>query len=277
MFMWIMAVLAGSASVGPVLLGYLLTRVPRWQWIFLIAGAGLWVAGSIWHRLVAKGLEPVTIRESGAAGERLSARDLLLSPALWLMGFLVTLDMLASGGILSWTPRLLQIRHGADETVAGLVLTAMTIGMLAGRIVLGVLVSGRLSDRVLLGGSYALAMAAYGALLLVPNQTTAFVLMVVVGAATSAQAPSIYSLATYKFATRAAVACPLVDAIGNLGGFAGPAGLGVLADRFGGLERVIWIAPALGFLLAAVSLGWELIDRWSVRPPSSDATEAVMP
>ena len=99
------------------------------------------------------------------------------------------------------------------------------------------------------------------------NRIAAVLLMALFGAFLSAQAPSVYSLATLKFSERAVVAVPLVDAIGNLGGFPGPMVLGILADRLGSLEGAIWVAPALGSLLPLIAFGWELGDRLSARGP----------
>lgn len=263
MFMWILALLAASAIVGPPVLGYVLTLESRWQVVLAASGAAVWLLGWLWREYLGAELASPAMVESGPI--LLPARNLVLSPTLWLLGLLVILDTLVTGGIVSWTPRLFQIRHGADEAVSGLLLSALTVGTLAGRIFAGSFLSGKVSDRVLMGAAYALAMVAYGVLLVVPSQALGFVLVAITGALLSAQAPCTYSLATMKFAARAAVACPLVDAIGNLGGFPGPAGLGALADRFGGLESVIWILPSLGLVLSLIAFSWEILDRSAQR------------
>lgn len=72
-----------------------------------------------------------------------------------------------------------------------------------------------------------------------------------------------------KFPTRASVAVPLVDDIGTLGGISGPALLGWSAERQGGLEKVIWSIPCLGLTLAAISISWELWERWTGRLPKA--------
>src|SRR5688572_25960952 len=146
MYMWVMAVMAAMASVGPVTLGYLLTRVDNWRTIFFSLAAALWLIGLVLRRI--QGAEPDAIT-TGEEATTLSGRQLLSSPVLWLIGFLVILDNLASGNLLAWTPRLFQIRHGADETRAGLLLTANTVGMLIGRILMGAFVSGKVSERIL--------------------------------------------------------------------------------------------------------------------------------
>ena len=130
---------------------------------------------------------------------------------------------------------------------------------------MGAFVTGKLSDRILLSSCYATGMLVYSLLLLGPSYPVALGLMALQGVFLSAQAPSTYSLTTMKFSTRAAVAVPLVDAIGTLGGITGPALLGWSAEWRGGLEQVIWSIPCLGFALAAISISWEFFDRWTGR------------
>ena len=272
MYMWVMAVMSATASVGPVTLGYLLTRVDNWRMIFFSLAAALGLAGLALRRISGAELDAITTGEGSSA---LSGRQLLSSPILWLIGFLVILDNLASGNLLAWTPRLFQLRHGADETRAGLLLTANTVGMLVGRILMGAFVSSKVSERILLGGCYAAGMVAYAVLLWVPSYPVGIAMMALQGAFLSAQAPTTYSLATHKFPARAAVAVPLVDAIGSIGGFSGPALLGWSAEHVGDLGTVMWIIPCMGLCLAAISLGWEYYDRWAGKrnsaPPAASA------
>jgi MFS family permease len=273
MYMWVMAVMAAMASVGPVLLGYLLTRVGNWRTIFFSLAAALWLVGLVLRKI--QGVDSGTI-PAGEETTALSGRQLLSSPVLWLIGFLVILDNLASGNLLAWTPRLFQIRHGADETRAGLLLTANTIGMLVGRILMGAFVSGKVSERILLGSCYAAGMMAYAVILWVPSYPVGIAMMALQGAFLSAQAPTTYSLTTRKFPARAAVAVPLVDAIGSIGGFSGPALLGWSAEHLGDLGTVMWIIPCMGLFLAAISLGWEYFDRWGGnRKNAPPATSAI--
>jgi nitrate/nitrite transporter NarK len=104
-------------------------------------------------------------------------------------------------------------------------------------------------------------MIVYGLLLAGNNLFAALMLMTLVGALLAAQAPIIYSITSRKFAARAAVAVPLVDAIGSLGGIATPTLIGILADRLGHLDRAIWWALAAGILLSLITLVWQYADR----------------
>jgi len=254
--------MAAMASCGPLILGYLLTRINNWRVIFVALGVIVWAVGALAHRLLPGQL---SILRPAHGPKRLGAIALLTSPALWLIGFLVILDNLASGNLNAWTPRLFQIRYGLDEAQASLLLSANMIGMLTGRIVMGAFVTGKLSDRVLLSTCYTAGMVVYSLLLLGPSYPIALVLMVLQGVFLSAQAPSTYSLTTMKFPDRAAVAVPMVDAIGTVGGIVGPALLGWFAEWHGGLEKVIWAIPCVGLTLAVISVTWELSERWTER------------
>jgi MFS family permease len=271
MFMWVLAMMAAMAACGPLILGYLLTQVVNWRLIFLALGILLWGIGALFYCLLGSQFD--SVKPAHEAG-KMSAQDLLTSPTLWLIGLLVILDNLASGNLNAWTPRLFQIRYSLNEAQAGLLLSANMAGMLTGRIVMGAFVTGKLSDRILLSTCYAIGMLVYSLLLLGPSYPVALGLMALQGVCLSAQAPSTYSLTTMKFPTRAAVAVPLVDAIGTMGGITGPALLGWSAERWGGLEQVIWSIPCVGSALAAISASWEFFDRWTGR---LQKTKPLMP
>jgi MFS family permease len=258
MFMWVLAMMAAMAACGPLILGFLLTQIANWRLIFLVLGVTLLSIGALGNRLLGSQLNSV---RPDHESEKLSSFSFLTSRSLWLIGLLAILDNLASGNLNAWTPRLFQLRYDLNEAQASLLLSANMVGMLTGRIVMGAFVTGRLTDRVLLSTCYATGMVVYSLLLLGPSYPVALGLMVLQGVFLSAQAPSTYSLTTMKFPTRATVAIPLVDAIGTLGGISGPALLGWSAE-WQGLEKVIWSIPCLGLTLAAISMSWELWERW---------------
>ena len=288
LFMWTMAVFAASGTAAPYGLGHLASFLEVWRPILLGVGLYLWVSGVavaflFWGSLgdtgrrvrppgSAAGLRPAghsagnaTLWETSAGWLtglfRRYRGSLLGQGALLLIGFLVILDNLTAGNIVAWTPNLCELRFGRDTALAGEIMGANAFGYLVGRIILGLFLTGRYSDRVLLGLCYAGGMLAYSLLLWVPDPRMAIAMMVMQGVFLSAQAPTVYSLASTKFPDRAGTAVPLVDAIGSIGAISAPPLMGWLAQRMGGLERAAWFLPLTGCLLIAISLGWEAKDQ----------------
>lgn len=288
LFMWAMAVFAATGTGAPYGLGHLVSFLEVWRPILFGVGLYLWVSavvvtllysgslGDTGLRARLPGPQPGSRPAGDTAGNALPwaalARwlagifrryrgSLLGQGALLLIGFLVVLDNLAAGNIVAWTPNLCEMRFGRSTALAGEIMGANAFGYLVGRIILGLFLTGRYSDRVLLGLCYAGGMLAYSLLLWVPDPRMAIAMMVLQGVFLSAQAPTVYSLASTRFADRAGTAVPLVDAIGSIGAIAGPSLMGWAAQRMGGLERAAWLIPLTGCLLIAISLGWEAKDR----------------
>lgn len=288
LFMWTMAVFAAAGTAAPYGLGHLVSFLEVWRPILFGVGLYLWVSGVVVTLLFSGSLGSTGLRArllgstSGLRAARDSAANappwaaperwltgifrryrssLLGQGALLLIGFLVVLDNLTAGNIVAWTPNLCELRFGQSTALAGEIMGANSVGYLVGRVILGLFLTGRYSDRVLLGLCYAGGMLAYSLLLWVPDPQMAIAMMVLQGVFLSAQAPTVYSLASTKFADRAGTAVPLVDAIGTIGAIPAPPLMGWVAQRMGGLERAAWLIPLTGCLLVAISLGWEAKDR----------------
>ena len=285
LFMWTMAVFAASGTGAPYGLGHLVSFLEAWRPILFGVGLYLWVSALAITLLFSGSLRDTGLRARLPPGPRpdgdsLGSGPLRTAPAGWLagivrryrgsllgqgalllIGFLVVLDNLTAGNIVAWTPNLCELRFGRSTALAGEIMGANSVGYLAGRVILGLFLTGRYSDRVLLGLCYAGGMLAYSLLLWVPDPSMAIAMMVLQGVFLSAQAPTVYSLASSKFADRAGTAVPLVDAIGTIGAIPAPPLMGWVAQRMGGLEQAAWLIPLTGCLLVAISLGWEVRDR----------------
>lgn len=288
LFMWTMAVFAAAGTGAPFGLGHLVSFLEVWRPILFGVGLYLWASGVAVTLMFSGSLgdtglrvrsagsppgpRPAGIPDGNATPWDASAgwlarnfrryrSSLLGQGALLLIGFLVILDNLTAGNIVAWTPNLCEMRFGRSTALAGEIMGANSVGYLVGRIILGLFLTGRYSDRVLLGLCYAGGMLAYSLLLWIPDPKMAIAMMVLQGVFLSAQAPTVYSLASTKFADRAGTAVPLVDAIGTIGAIPAPPLMGWVAQRMGGLERAAWLIPLTGCLLIAISLGWEAKDR----------------
>ena len=288
LFMWTMAVFAASGTGAPYGLGHLVSFLEAWRPILFGVGLYLWVSALAVTLLFSRSLRDTGLRyrepvpppgprpDGDSAGPgpppaapagwlagmvRRYRGSLLGQGALLLIGFLVVLDNLTAGNIVAWTPNLCELRFGRSTALAGEIMGANSVGYLVGRVILGLFLTGRYSDRVLLGWCYAGGMLAYSLLLWVPDPSMAIAMMVLQGVFLSAQAPTVYSLASSKFADRAGTAVPLVDAIGTIGAIPAPPLMGWVAQRMGSLEQAAWLIPLTGCLLVAISLGWEVKDR----------------
>jgi len=276
MFMWATAAFAGSATLGSSLFGYLLEMVPNWQVIFLVFAGVVWVGYGAFSLLAGRRLrilgqpalseDPASPSESDGIATRLGnalkflASGLLNRGVFWLLGLLVVLDMFAAGNIVAWTARFFQITYHVGDDQVGFMLSASAAGVFVGRLLMGAFVSGRFTDRTVLGTCYAAGILMYVLILLIPSYRAGVVLVFLNGAFIAAQAPTMYAIASARFGDRAATAIPLMDAIGVLGGFMGPAAVGALADRHG-LHAVLWLIPVVGFTLVLIVFAWHAVDR----------------
>lgn len=286
MFMWATAAFAGSATISTTLFGYLLDVVPNWHLIFLSFAGISWIGYAAFFLVAGQRLrvlgqpaqsgDSMSFSESGGlAGRARTARTFLTAGlfnrgAFWILGILVVLDMLAAGNIVAWTARFFQKEYGVGDDQVGFMLSASAAGVFIGRLLMGAFVSGRFTDRTVLGTCYAAGILMYVLILLIPSYRVGLVLVFLNGAFIAAQAPTMYAIASAKFGDRAATAIPLMDAIGVLGGFMGPAAVGALADRHG-LHAVLWLIPVVGFTLVLIVFGWHVVDRRKVRNTGVEA------
>lgn len=276
MFMLAAAVFAFSATIGNYSIGYLIEQIAPWQIVFLVLGGAIlcWFAALLlanrrkFHVLAFRSPRE-EVRPRSSPDREASPWQAALSYvysglfnrwALWVLGFLAVLDNLAGVGMVTWTPRYFQLWYHVGDDKVGTMLAASAAGVFTGRVFLALFVSGRFSDFAVLGVCYAGAVAMYSALLLVSSYSLCVVLFFLTAALMSAQAPTMYSIASARFGPRAATAIPLIDAIGTLGSFMGPTLLGALADA-ANLHAALWTIPAIGAVFVIVVAVWEVLDR----------------
>ncbi len=284
MFMLAATVFAFSAIIGNYAVGYLIEQIAPWQLVVALLGGAIFCAFGALLLTNRRKLQVIAFRPArgdvrpatslqGEASPWQAAVSFVYSGllnrwALWVLGFLVVLDNLASGNMVFWTPRYFQLAYHVGAGKVGMMLAVSAAGVFSGRVLFVAFVSGRFSDFAVLGVCYAGAVAMYCALLLAPNFTVGVVLFFLASALMSAQAPTMYSIASARFGPRAATAIPLIDAIGMLGSFMGPALLGELADRVN-VHAALWTIPAAGAVFVMVVAAWEVHDRVTGRPAMS--------
>jgi ACS family tartrate transporter-like MFS transporter len=228
-----------------------------WQWLFLVEGLPAVVLGAIalgvltdrpqlatWlpvhdrQILTAMMDEDRAQREAGAAvaSANASAAATFVSTQVWLLCGVFFMNSIVNYGIFLWLPKLLQDATGAS----GFALSTITSIPFVAALFAMVLV-GRHSDRTGERRLHVAGCAAFTAIgLLVAVAFQASMWLVVLGYTFSQI--GLRSLAGVFWAmppqilrgSAAAAGIALINALGNLGGFVGPATIGWLYDRTGG-------------------------------------------
>ncbi len=273
MYMWTFAVLAGSATISTALIGGLIDMI-SYKVVFVAFGVFIWAWTALLFATTARSLsadvgkvhleedasEVLSIRQKIRSFWDFLASGILTRASLYILGSIVILDMLASGNLLAWMPSFFEESYGLANI--GMVLSASSVGVLGGRMVMGAIPPGAISDRTLLAICYTGAMVVFALILVLhPSCTIALILVAINGAFVSAQAPTTYSIAIARFGDRAPAAIPLIDAIGNLGILIGAPLLGFIADLTGELQAAMWLIPIAGMTLVLVLVVWQLYDR----------------
>jgi len=273
MYMWTFAVLAGSATISTALIGGLIDMI-SYKVVFVAFGVFIWAWTALLFATTARSLsadvgkvhleedasEVLSIRQKIRSFWDFLASGILTRASLYILGSIVILDMLASGNLLAWMPSFFEESYGLANI--GMVLSASSVGVLGGRMVMGAIPPGAISDRTLLAICYTGAMVVFALILVLhPSCTIALILVAINGAFVSAQAPTTYSIAIARFGDRAPAAIPLIDAIGNLGILIGAPLLGFIADLTGELQAAMWLIPIACMTLVLVLVVWQLYDR----------------
>jgi len=274
MFMLTYGVFAGFAALGTFVVGGLVETI-SYRLVFIALGLFIWGWVALVFAVFGRALDPEVGKARIRAGEkretaiRQSLRTfveflstgVLTRGALYMLGFIVILDNLSNGDFMHWISTLFEEVYAVGNV--GMALTVGALGVLFFRMAMGAFPPGWISDRILLGLCYGIAMITFIVLLVLQpaNPLVAYVLVFVSFGFTGAQAPTTYSIATAKFGARAPAAIPLVDVIGNIGMFTVPWLGGRIADITGDQWKAMWLIPVAGFALVITVLLWELYDR----------------
>lgn len=263
--------------VGGPLSGWLLERdglggLAGWQWLFLLEGVPSIVLGvATWFYLpdgpaAARWLDADAHRWLGATLGKEPARPfrapaaqvgaLLRSGMLWWLALVWFLMVLVGYGQLLWLPQIIKGASATSDLTVGLLSTLPPLAA-----IVAMLGFATLSDR---GGRHrrfvaltALVTAAGFALtalaLRSPLLATGGLTVVAIGIAGSFG--PFWGVATEALGSAGAAAgIALVNSLGNIGGFAGPAVVGVARGATGSFAGVLWsfaLLAALAGVLAA--------------------------
>jgi MFS transporter, ACS family, tartrate transporter len=242
-----------------------------WQWLFLVEGLPAIALGWVTLRFLddrpeqAAWLEPEEreflaaevsreheLRE--AAGAR-GLRAALRSGQVWLLSLVYFVVIAAGFGLTFFVPDLVQDRTGYSDLEVG-VLAAIPYGIATAAMLAVAARAERARSRrpyvivpVLLGAA-GCVLTAYAQS---PLVLTVAITISAVGLLSAI--PVFWAFPTALFSgTAAAAGIALVAAIGNLGGFAGPAFTGIAEDSTGGFEMPLTVLGALLVVAAALAL-----------------------
>ena len=259
--LFLTAVSAAYVAGGPLSGGLLeldgVAGLDGWQWLFIVEGVPAVVLGFVTLRFLperpanAEWLEPDErdFLTSEVASEVPvtpgRTRDALTSGRVWLLGLLYFVLLAAGFGLTFFVPDLVQDRTGFSDFEVG-VLSAIPYGFATVAMVWAARRGTGLTVPILVG--------AAGTLLTAYAQSTLLLTFAITLAAVGllSALPRFWALPTAILSgTAAAAGIALVAAVGNLGGFVGPAFTGIAEDQTGSFEMPL---VTLAGLLLACSL-----------------------
>jgi MFS transporter, ACS family, tartrate transporter len=287
------AIAAAYVAGGPISGGLLeldgLAGLDGWQWLFLVEGLPAIGLGLVTLRFLqdrpeeAEWLAPDERRflADEVAGERVLKEsegrhglgDALRSGHVWLLSVVYFILLAAGFGLTFFVPDLVQDRTGYSDFEVG-VLAAIPYGIAT----VAMLVVARRADRARRRRPYVIVPAligAVGAALTAYAQSPVLLTIAITLAAVGilAAIPVFWALPTaFLTGTAAAGGIALIAAIGNLGGFAGPAFTGVMEDSTGGFETPLTVLAIL-LVVGAGLAGWAREGRVKVKEELAVAGE----
>jgi ACS family tartrate transporter-like MFS transporter len=268
------AIAAAYVAGGPLSGGLLeldgLAGLDGWQWLFLVEGVPAVALGFFTLRFLddrpsdaewllpdeRRFLEEEVTRErtlkEAAGSHRLG--DALRSGQVWLLAFIYFILLATGFGLTFFVPDLVQDRTGYTDFEVG-VLAAIPYGIATATMLLIARRAGEAPSRrpyiivPALVGAVGAGLTAYAHS---PVLLTVAITLAAVGILSAI--PVFWALPTaFLSGTAAAAGIALIAAVGNLGGFAGPAFTGVMEDSTGGFEVPLTVLAGLlvfGALLA---------------------------
>jgi MFS family permease len=257
--LFLTAVSAAYVAGGPLSGGLLeldgFAGLDGWQWLFLAEGIPAIVLGFVTLRYLderpadADWLEPeerafltAEVERERELREALGAqrlRDALASGRVWLLGLLYFILLAAGFGLTFFVPDLVQDRTGYTDFEVG-VLSAIPYGFATATMLFVARRGGGLVGLALVGAAGTVLTAyAQSPLLLTIGVTLAAVGIL-------SALPVFWALPTaFLSGTAAAAGIALIAAIGNLGGFVGPAFTGIAEDQTGSFRMPLVVLAGL--------------------------------
>lgn len=265
----IAGVIGGPISSGLLLLDGVF-GLRGWQWLFVVEGIpAIVLAPVVWRRLEAGPDQARWLSEAertwlvqtlaeearDTPGTRHDLRGALTSPRLWRLAAIYFCLVLAFYGVSFWLPQILQSLGSYPSSVVALISSLPYVAAAIGMVFVGAR-SDRTGERrrhvavpALVGAAGFIAAAT------VPTSVGLSLAALSVAAVGiwGALGPFWALPMSFLRGTAAAGGVALVNAVGNVGGFAGPALVGYARDATGTFSAGLWVLAAglaAGALLA---------------------------
>jgi MFS family permease len=264
---WIMNIAIASIITAP-LSGWILTW-GDWRALFFIEGIfPFLIAAPLWWALVADRpseaawvseaerdyIETSLARENAGAPPSAGYREVFRSSVVWRLVLVYFLIQVGFYGLNLWLPHLVTVTIGSSTLVVGAVTAIPYLFAIA-----GLWLNARSADR---HGRYSIHVAAslaVGAVALVISVAlgqyaalSIFLISVAMAGALAYDGPFWASASRAVPVALAGGAMGLINALGNLGGFAGPYIGGYLQDASGGSFLSTAVVLAIALLLAGL-------------------------
>jgi MFS transporter, ACS family, tartrate transporter len=292
--LFLTAIAAAYVAGGPLSGGLLeldgLAGLDGWQWLFLVEGLPAIGLGFVTLRFLddrpadadwlspdeRRFLEEEVSRERALkeAGGTHGLGHALRSGQVWLLGLIYFILLAAGFGLTFFVPDLVQDRTGYSDFEVG-VLAAIPYGIATATMLL----VSRRADRAPSRRPYIIVLVlvgALGTLLTAHAQSPVLLIAAITLAAVGllSALPVFWALPTaFLSGPAAAAGIALIAAVGNLGGFAGPAFTGVMEDSTGGFEVPLTVLAGL-VAFGAVLASHAREDRaWVTQPELSLAAD----
>jgi ACS family tartrate transporter-like MFS transporter len=195
-----------------------------------------------------------------------SLRATFSSGRVWLLSSILFMNSLVTYGIFLWLPKMLRDASGME----GFALSSLTSIPFVAALVAMVVV-GRHSDRTgerKLHVAACAATAALGLVLAMASQGSLWLLVISFTLSQMAQRALVGVFWTlppiFLGGTAAAAGIGLINAVGNLGGFVGPAAVGALKDATGSYNSGLAVFVAALVIEAVLVLSLRLPDAHPV-------------
>jgi ACS family tartrate transporter-like MFS transporter len=267
---WFMIGIPLSIVFGGPLSGWLLgfeghLGLHGWQWMFLLEGLPAVVLGFVvlgyltekpadakWLTAAQREWLGRTMKAEHVAAQarqRVSVREVLQHPTVWLLAIIMFCCQTGSYGLTLWVPTIVKGLSGFTNVEVGLISALPYIAAAAGMVLIG-----RSSDRTGERFMHVAVPTAIGAVgfvftAILKSPIPAMIALTVAAVGDYGTRGPFWALPG-KFLTGSAAAAgiALINAMGAVGGFIGPYAVGYLKDTSGNFESGLFLLA--GILLA---------------------------
>lgn len=250
---WMHAFFGAGMAIGPLVMTAVLAADLSWRWGYVVIAVVQVVLTTVFVVTSRRWAPHRPIETEDVERPRVSARETLRLPAVWLGGLAFAVYVAVEISVGLWAFVLLTEGRGLEPTLAGLCVSGYWACLFLGRIVLGA-ASERFGSRAVLNGAL-LGLVTGSVVLALPAPP--FVAVIALAILGTAAAP-VFPLLTHETEERVGAdhadgAVGIQIAAAGLGGVALPGLTGVLMSRVDA-NALGLVAGTLSLVLVAIHL-----------------------